>query len=296
MDNERAKFILRNFRPDGADSDDEDFAEALRLATSDRELGEWLMRERAFDAEFAESLARVKLPDGLRESVLLAMLQDGEGNPRVDLEGEVQMMKAMEAIEVPDGLRERVLEAMEQSARKPKKVTAWFRYGFPLAAAAGIVFGFVLLNEREPGNGGIAHVEKLPVEAVPVGFLSTFEAASFDLEKKSKNAEELISYLKEKGLPYVEGVLPPGLEGVEGMGCRELIIEGKLGSLVCFHTEKGLVHLVIFQRKDLEGELSGMESPLIKQDGSWARAQWENGQYVYTMLSQCDEKVLAAFF
>ncbi len=39
MDKERAKFVLQSFRPDGADVDDIDFAEALVLATKDRELG-----------------------------------------------------------------------------------------------------------------------------------------------------------------------------------------------------------------------------------------------------------------
>ena len=50
MDKEQARFILRSFRPDGADVNDQDFAEALALATANRELGEWLAAERAFDA------------------------------------------------------------------------------------------------------------------------------------------------------------------------------------------------------------------------------------------------------
>ena len=56
MDKERARFVLSCFRPDGADAGDPDFAEALRMAAGDRELGEWLARERAQDAAFAQAL------------------------------------------------------------------------------------------------------------------------------------------------------------------------------------------------------------------------------------------------
>jgi len=56
MDKEQAKFILRSFRPDGSDVNDKDFSEALALAMEDRELGEWLAAERAFDASLADAL------------------------------------------------------------------------------------------------------------------------------------------------------------------------------------------------------------------------------------------------
>ena len=70
MDKEQARFILRSFRPDGADVDDKDFAEALALATENRELGEWLADERAFDAAFAKALSSVELPETLRQDIL----------------------------------------------------------------------------------------------------------------------------------------------------------------------------------------------------------------------------------
>jgi len=59
MDKEEARFILRCFRPDGADAENPDFAEALAWAAKDRELGEWLARERARDADFASALSSV---------------------------------------------------------------------------------------------------------------------------------------------------------------------------------------------------------------------------------------------
>ena len=69
MDREQAKFILRSFRPDGADVADRDFAEALKLSTEDRELGDWLAKERAFDSVFAEAMAGIDIPKSLRQEI-----------------------------------------------------------------------------------------------------------------------------------------------------------------------------------------------------------------------------------
>ena len=130
---------------------DLDFAEALQLATSDRELGEWLMRERAFDAEFAEALARVDLPEGLRESVLLAMVQDGAGLPKADAGVEDEMISAVAGIEIPDGLRAQIIEAMERTVKAERPIFGWKRFGIPLAAAAGIALAFLFVEKGKPG-------------------------------------------------------------------------------------------------------------------------------------------------
>jgi hypothetical protein len=295
MDKERAKFVLRSFRPDGADSQDLDFAEALQLATSDRELGEWLMRERAFDAEFAEALARVNLPEGLRESVLLAMIQDGGGYQKPDPEVEDEMIRAVAAIEVPVGLRAQILEAMERTAKVERPAFAWKRFGIPLAAAAGIVLAFVFGEIRQPGQTADS-VGRIPLEAVHVGFVSAFQSPLFSLDQEDANAPHLMSYLHDKGLPCGKGYLPPGLIGLKGVGCRELVIDGKRGSLLCFDDKNGTVHLIIFRRADVECNLPGMSSPLIEQSGDWAEACWQTGDYVFSMMSIRDKSTLTGFF
>jgi len=295
MDKERAKFVLRSFRPDGADSMDLDFAEALQLATSDRELGEWLMRERAFDAEFAEALARVDLPEGLRESVLLAMVQDGAGLPKADAGVEDEMISAVAGIEIPDGLRAQIIEAMERTVKAERPIFGWKRFGIPLAAAAGIALAFLFVEKGKPGqvvdSGG-----RIPFEAVHVGFVNTFQSPLFSLDRVDENAPHLMSYLREKGLPCGKGYLPPGLVGLEGVGCRELIIDGKRGSLLCFDDKNGTVHLIIFKREDVECDLPGISNPLIEQSGDWAEACWQTGDYVFSMMSIRDKSTLAGFF
>lgn len=297
MDKERARFVLRSYRPDGADSTDVDFAEALQMAACDRELGEWLMRERAFDAEFAEALARVELPQGLRESVLLAMVKDGAGFPKIDPEREEAMIAAIGAIEVSEGLRERILEAMERTSVVERGSFGWKRIGIPLAAAAGIALAFVFVGGKQrDGIASNSNDRRITVEAVQVGFVRTFESPIFSLDQENDHPPQLMSYLRKKGLPCGRGYLPPGLVGMKGLGCRELCIDGKRGSLLCFDDEGAAVHLLIFRRKDVGGELPGMSSPLIEQSGHWAEASWINGDFVFVLLGMRDKESLSAFF
>lgn len=298
MDNERAKFILESFRPDGADVGDADFAEALRLATTDRELGSWLMRERAFDAEFAEALARVRLPKGLRERVLLGMVQDDEDVPKVDLRKEAEMMAAMAGIAVPSGLRERVLVAMEQTAKATveEKSWSWARFGIPLAAAAGIAFALVLLREDPAPDVASADVEEITIGEVEAGFVRTYESPIFSLDVHDEQSGVLLAGLREQGLPVADADLPPGLKGLKGLGCRELVVDGKHGTLVCFDTGKGAVHLVTFRRCDVSCNLPGVDNPDIREEGEWAMARWVDNNNAYTLIGRRSIGSLDGFF
>lgn len=297
MDKERARFVLRSFRPDGADTQDVDFAEALHLATSDRELGEWLMRERAFDAEFAEALARVELPEGLREKVFLAMVKDGGGFPNADSKMDEMMIASIAEIRIPESLRGRVIEAMEHTSKIERGNFGWKRVGIPIAAAAGIALAFFMWDVDKPDSRVVKNPSNtIPVEAVQAGFVRLFESPLFSLDEEIQEMPHLISYLRDKGLPCGGGYLPPGLVGVKGLGCRELVIDGKRGSLICFDTEKGTVHLVIFQRSDVRGELPDIEHPVIEQSGDWARASWRKEKYAFSLMAVSDKDSIARFF
>ncbi len=295
MDKERARFVLQSFRPEGADAADADFAEALRLATSDRELGQWLVRERAFDADFAEALARVELPKGLREDVLLAMVQDDRDVVGPVVEEEGRMILAMASIKIPENLRERVMEAMEQSTVKPERIPFLRRFAIPLAAVAGIALAFFLINGNQPENPGTAG-NAVPVEAVQAGFIRSFQSPLFSLDEMAQEPRQLVSYLKKKGLPCGGGIVPPGLRGAKGLGCRELVIDGKKGSLICFDDKNGTVHLIIFRREDVEGDLPGMAHPLFRKEGDWAEAAWEEGDYAFCLMGMRDRGGMAEFF
>lgn len=297
MDKERAKFILRSFRPDGADVGDADFEAALTLATVDRELGEWLVKERAFDAEFAECLARVDIPEGLRTSVLLAMVQSGSGYPKVEKEDDQTMVQAFAGIKVPEGLRGKILESMERTKIIEIKPRPWMRLGFPVAAVAGMAMAFVFLLEApEDKSLAINQDQRVTVDAVQAKFIGFHESPDYALEQKGTNQFALISYLKDKSLPCGDMKFPPGVEALPGLGCRELKVGEKRGSLICLKETDGDVHLIIFLRKDIEGELPSIENPSITQSGEWAKACWGNEKYAYSLMSKRDSNQIKLLF
>jgi len=70
MDNQEAKFILKAYRPGGADAGNTVFAGALAQAARDPALHDWLEREQACDKAVAAKLKSVPIPAGLRASIL----------------------------------------------------------------------------------------------------------------------------------------------------------------------------------------------------------------------------------
>jgi hypothetical protein len=70
MRSDEAKFILSAYRPDGSDSGNAAFADALKMAASDPMLGAWFERSRAHDAAVAGKLREVAPPAGLRDAIL----------------------------------------------------------------------------------------------------------------------------------------------------------------------------------------------------------------------------------
>ena len=79
---------------------------------------------------------------------------------------------------------------------------------------------------------------------------------------------------------------PKGLEGMKGLGCREIMVGEKKGSLICFGEKDGIVHLIIFRRDDVDGVLPTVEEPNISQSGEWAQACWANENFAYTLMSK----------
>jgi hypothetical protein len=70
MDNEEAKFILRAYRPNGADAGNAMFCEALEQAKRDPELARWLEREQVLDNAVAGKMRAAMPPAGLRDAIL----------------------------------------------------------------------------------------------------------------------------------------------------------------------------------------------------------------------------------
>jgi hypothetical protein len=295
MDKERARFILRSFRPDGADVHDQDFAEALALAMENRELGEWLARERALDSAFASALTSVALPETLREDILGCLAGERGDFPQAKDSGDALLIGALASIQPPPALRAEILAAMDRTA-SPARVTTpfWKRRALPLAAAAGVALAFLLTRKDDPP--ALTSTGPLPVDMVQAGFIRTYESPLFSLDEKRDDQRILIKTLQSRKLPC-PGCLPPGLSKVKGVGCRELVIDGKRGSLICFdERDAGVVHLVIFRREDVSGDLPERDRPALAQKGNWAAARWVDDSNVFILIGNTKVEKLAALF
>lgn len=295
MDKEQARFVLRSFRPDGADVDDHDFTDALALAAANRELGEWLAKERSLDAAFANALSSVELPGTLREDILGCLAGARGDFPQAEDDRDAAMIGALASIHPPGALRKEILAAMDRTARgKIEKRVFWKRLTMPLAAAAGIALAFLLTRRNDAPL--VVKNAPLPADLVQAGFIRTFESPLFSLDEKREDDRLLIANLKSRSLPS-PCCLPPGLAHVKGIGCRELVIDGKRGSLICFdEREAGVVHLVIFRREDVSGSFPGPSHPDLNKKGCWASARWENHGNVYILIGNTDVEKLAALF
>ncbi len=296
MDKEQARFILRSFRPDGADAADPEFTEALALAMGNRDLGEWLAGERALDSAFTEALGSVNLPDTLREDIFACLASERVDFPQAENAHDRLWIEAFATIQPPAVLRDRVLAAMDLTAgtqnpvRKP--IPFFRRYGIPVAAVAGVALAFLMARPTVTtrAKGPVA------IDTVQAGFMKTYESPFFHLEEKRDNKQVLIRHLQERQLPC-PGCLPPGLEQLKSIGCRKLEIDGKTGSLLCFRLgQDGIVHMVIFRREDVSGIFPAMENPEFVRSGEWTSARWENGGKVFLMMSETAGSRMADLF
>ncbi len=301
MDKEQARFILRSFRPDGSDVNDTDFAEALAFAMENRELGEWLANERAFDATFARALGSVDLPENLREDIIACLAAERGDFPQAESQHDALLIGALASLHAPAYLRDEVIAAMDRTVVMHRVENPfWRKAGIPLAAAAGIALAFVFTRPDEPPAELVAkpapQFNLVNSDVVQAGFIRTVESPTFHLDMKVEDPRALVQHLRSRKLPC-PGCLPPGLEGVKSIGCRKFEINGKHGSVICFDLgEDGIVHLVIFMRSDMEGDFPDIEQPRLSQDGRWASGKWQHDQKAYILLGNTDVEKLASLF
>jgi hypothetical protein len=304
MDRERAKFVLRSFRPDGEDADEPAFAEALALATKDRELSEWLANERAQDAAFSAILAKIEIPDDLREAIF-DVLEGAQDQPA---EFDADFVGALAAVRPPDGLREQILGAMEVE-QKVAEVPQVHRRGFfraamwttSVAAAIAVIVG---VGAFFAGAGGNALAGTTPAELQDSAVKMLEDPfLSWDLENDRQAV--LKEWLADRQLP-VPGEIPPGLEGVRGIGCKLLKIgEGEQeskGSLVCFYKDGKKFHLITIQRDSVKidkmaalQEAGGSCYDCPRNPG-WAMTRWSDREHAYFLLGKMEVGQLAGLF
>lgn len=302
MDKERAKFILQSFRPDGEDVNEPAFAEALGLAAKDRELGEWLAAERAQDAAFAAMLSDVKIPDDLRDAIF-EVLEGASDHPA---EFDADFVGALASLRAPEGLRDQILGAMEVEQKvvemPSKHKRGYFKTFMWTTSAAAVIAIMFVVTVFFAGAGGHALAGTTPME-VERSAIEMLKSPFFSLDLQNDRQAALYEWLSEKSLPAPE-LLPEGLRGVKGVGCKFLEIgESKSrASLICYKKNGTVVHLVMMERKALlaedmngiKGAVGGCHDCPINK--GWAMTSWADAEHAFFLLSKMESGELAKVF
>ena len=82
MNRDEAKIILQLYRPDTADADDPQIAEALALAKQDSELARWLEEHCARQNALREKFRQIEIPPGLKEQIISEQAAFSKKNSR----------------------------------------------------------------------------------------------------------------------------------------------------------------------------------------------------------------------
>ena len=299
MDKQQAQFILQSFRPDGADAQNPDFAEALALAAEDRELGAWLTHERARDAAFASALFKLPIPQDLRTTIIEML----EGGHLEMTEFDTPFVRALSLMSPPAGLRDQVLNAMKVELQEQiitPQVSSWKTWTRRVAAiAAMITITFVGLV-KFAGPKTIAGTSPSEIHQSAIAMMTS---PIFSLDLKDPSQKQLFTYLKGQDLPAPDQ-LPRGLQGLQGVGCKYLEVGNKRSraSLICFRQENdNVVHLVMMKKEemnhsDLPQIVGAVDECRHCQQSGWATTQWRDEQYAFLLLGQMEPTQLAALF
>ncbi len=331
MDKEQAKFVLQSFRPDGADAKDLSFANALKLATEDRELGEWLADRRAEDAEFAAALSSIQIPNTLRGEILDILKFDGNRHEDAD---DAIFIGALASVPVPENLREQIYSALEVELAGGQKRSKIIPFPFfsllgGVAAAAALGFSaYLVFSPQEEASqiagvdspGGTNYVERVELSQaiVPVALnsMSAQMEMGMSLKTSIKNIdfgytpqpgegiEQVNSWLSGQHHP-VPSSLPNGLENAPILGSKQVILTtGHKASLVSFHKENmGEMHMVILDLESVEDlknfetmDKVGLKSCKTCPVSEFLITRWRDSSNAYMLLSHAKPLEIKTIF
>lgn len=225
--------------------------------------------EDASDPFFAEALEQARRDPGLGDWLADQRAFD------------VAMQGAMQAEKPPVKLRDAIMLTRKVTALPPRRSRQFPVHPGFLALAAVIV---VLLAV------GILQVPQFRQNLVPSLTVSSFAhkalalttSGNITLGKMSADPGELRRWLAERGSPS-QFDLPPGLQGVPGLGCQSLTFDGKKVSLMCFAVaENQIVHVFVVEESSLAGAPPSSRPVVHSTDGN-AWATWTSGGKSYVM-------------
>ena len=323
MDREQARFVLRSFRPGGADARNPDFEEALAVAADDPRLGEWLVGEREQDASVAASLKDLTIPSNLRSSILAVLKADAAGNkggPGVPLEDTTENLPDPESSPVsslvseapPEELKEQTLKILKvEIAGKPMAVAAAggqpaeevsMEQGWLKAAVAAVllVLGAFVAFEVTSSSFGPreGQGETIVLRVLENGAIAEVVRQGF-FPLQSGRLQEHQAWIRENNAPGFDlDELPEGILEGKPIGCRIFMMGATRVSHLCFDKGGNRIHLAVLGSENLDPE--DLEK-LRKSGGTRCRqcsntgvsvASWQGKNRAYLLLAKLKEKEL----
>jgi len=191
---------------------------------------------------------------------------------------EIPIAKKLGAFPVPPGLKAQLL-----AARKITPLFRWWQRPIWRAAAACFVLllglGVFLIQQsahRDFGQGRTLFVQYRDTMADFAG------NKLLRLDLKSRDVKEIRQWLTQKNA-HDELILPAGLDGLPGIGCRVLDWNGKTVSLVCFElANRQKAHLLVIDRATFKD--APAESPQFAQVGNVATVTWSRADKTYVLV------------
>lgn len=193
--------------------------------------------------------------------------------------------EAFQGMSIPPELRASILRAAKGPSPARRHV-AWLTSTLA-AAAACLAFAWTLLW---PGNSAMAAWESDSLAAV-----AKVEYGVARLDQKAANFEAVRQLLNARDCPCPNAV-PKALAKLRTHGCKQIEVDGRPASLICFELEPGKeAHLVVFNNVDL-CDCPGQNQPCFKASKNWRYASWSHGEQTFVLATRADEEVLKTLF
>jgi hypothetical protein len=245
MSIQEAKLILQFYRPGGEDDADPFFAEALELARTDGELGEWFAGQQVFDASVARALQTEIPPADLRASIIARKSSLPEASP----------------------------------GKKPLSLFWWVAMTASIMLLGGIAMFLAGPNLPSQGDEGNP---TMTVASFTRQALDIKEQGRISLGMQSTDPAQLRTWLAERGAP-AGFVIPPGLKGIPSLGCQSYTMGATKVSLVCFSLGNNkIAHLFIVDKSALS-DASNQSQPDLRAENGLAFATWTSGGKSYVL-------------
>jgi hypothetical protein len=192
---------------------------------------------------------------------------------------DLRIANKVRAFPVPPDLKSQLL-----AARKVVQLPVWWRRPAWRAAAAGLVlligisaFLFVQATRTNFPKEQTSFAQYRDTMADFAG------NKLWRLDLKTRDVKEIRQWLTQKNA-HGDLLLPAGLDGRPGVGCRVLNWSGKTVSLVCFELQNHqIAHLLVI---DQDAFQDAPATPVFDQTGALATMSWSQGGKAYMLVSK----------